>query len=51
MAITAAGIDKINEVWPDHLVSIPKHFGQYLNLEDAKALEAAAKKILNGGRG
>ena len=49
VAITAAGIDKINEVWPDHVVSILKHFGQYLDLEDAKALEAAAKKILNGG--
>ncbi len=47
LAITQAGIDKIDEVWPDHQLSIQKHFGEHLDPEDAKALQAATEKILN----
>ena len=50
VAITQAGIDKIDEVWPDHMASIQRHFGQFLDVEDAQALEVAAKKVLSGGR-
>ena len=47
LAITQAGIDKIDEVWPDHLVSIHKHFGQYLDRRDAESLQTATEKILD----
>ncbi len=47
LAITQAGIDKIDEVWPDHAVSIQKHFGQHLDRRDAKSLQTATEKILN----
>ena len=50
VAITQTGIDKINEVWPDHVVSIQKHFGQYLDRKDAEALQTATEKILSVGR-
>lgn len=49
LAITQAGIDKIDEVWPGHVASIQRHFGQYLNRQDAEAVKIAANKILNGG--
>jgi len=47
LAITQAGMDKIDEVWPHHELSIQKHFGQYLDPKGAKALQAATEKILN----
>ena len=47
LAITQAGIDKIDEVWPDHQLSIQKHFGEHLDPEDAKTLQATTEKILN----
>ena len=47
LAITEAGIDKINEVWPDHELSIHNHFGRHLDPKDAKALQALTEKILN----
>jgi len=47
LAITQAGIDKIDEVWPDHELSIQNHFGKYLDPESAKALQAVTEKILN----
>ena len=47
LAITQAGTDKIDEVWPDHELSIQNHFGQYLDPKGAKALQAATEKILN----
>ncbi len=47
LAITQAGIDKIDEVWPDHQVSIQKHFAQHLDPEDVKALQATTQKILD----
>ena len=47
LAITQAGIDKIDEVWPDHQLSIQNHFAQHLDPEDAKALQATTEKILN----
>ena len=47
LAITQAGVDKIDEVWPDHTLSIQKHFGRHLDSEGAKALQAATEKILN----
>ena len=49
VAITQAGINKLDEVWPDHIVSIQKHFGQYLDRKDTEALQAATKKILSAG--
>jgi len=45
--ITQAGIDKIDEVWPDHVASIQKHFGQYLNGQDVESLRDATQKILD----
>ena len=50
VAITQAGIDKIDEVWPDHVLSIQKHFGRYLDRKDAEALQTATEKILSVGR-
>ena len=47
LAITQAGSDKIDEVWPDHELSIQNHFGQHLDPKGAKALQAATEKILN----
>ena len=47
LAITQAGIDKIDEVWPDHQLSIQNHFAQHLDPEDVKALQATTQKILN----
>ncbi len=47
LAITQAGTDKIDEVWPNHELSIQKHFGQHLDPKGAKALPAATEKILN----
>ena len=47
LAITQAGIDKIDEVWPDHQLSIQKHFGKHLDPEDVKALQATTEKILD----
>ena len=51
LAITQAGIDKIDEVWPDHQLSIQNHFGQHLDPKGAKALQAATEKILNPNAG
>ncbi len=47
LAITQAGTDKIDEVWPDHELSIQSHFGQHLDPKGAKALQAVTEKILN----
>ena len=47
LAITQAGTEKIDEVWPDHRFSIQKHFGEHLDRKGAKALQAATEKILN----
>ena len=47
LAITQAGIDKIDEVWPDHQLSIQKHFGEHLDPDDVKALQATTEKILD----
>ena len=46
VAITQAGIDRLDEIWPDHVASIQNHFGQYLDPSDAKALQTATEKIL-----
>ncbi|MFV1999569.1 MAG: MarR family winged helix-turn-helix transcriptional regulator, partial [Acidimicrobiia bacterium] len=47
LVITEAGIDKIDEVWPDHVASIQKHFGQYLMMQDVKSLQGLTEKILD----
>jgi hypothetical protein len=44
--ITAAGTAKIAEVWPDHTASIQKHFGQYLDADDAESLRTVTAKVL-----
>jgi len=46
VAITRAGNDKINQVWPDHVTSVWKHYGQYLDADDIDAIETASRKIL-----
>jgi DNA-binding MarR family transcriptional regulator len=46
VAITREGNDKINEVWPDHVASIWKHYGQYLDADDMDAIETASRRIL-----
>lgn len=48
VVVTEAGNDKINEVWPDHVASVYRHFGSHLDREDGEAIEIAAKKILAG---
>ena len=48
LVITQGGIAKIDEVWSDHEYSIQQHFGQYLDAKDAKAINTASKKILDG---
>jgi len=48
LVITQAGIDKIDEVWPDHVASIEEHFGQYLDGRDIESLRDATRKILDG---
>jgi len=48
VVMTDAGNAKANAVIPDHGASIQRHFGQYLDPEDAEALTIAAKKILHG---
>jgi len=46
VAITRAGNDKINQVWPDHVASVWKHYGQYLDGDDVDAIETASRRIL-----
>ena len=46
VAITRAGSDKINQVWPDHVASVWKHYGRHLDAEDLDAIETASRKIL-----
>lgn len=48
LAITEAGVAKMNEVWADHERSIQEHFGQYLDSKDTAAIRNAAEKVLNG---
>jgi len=47
LVTTEAGIDKIDDVWPDHVASIEEHFGQYIDAKDAESLQIATEKILN----
>jgi len=48
VVVTNAGNEKINEIWADHVDSINRHFGQYLDLEDADAIKTAGQKVFNG---
>jgi DNA-binding MarR family transcriptional regulator len=48
LVITKEGMDKIDEVWPDHVASIQKHFGQFLDNDDLESLDVATQKILCG---
>ncbi len=47
LAITQAGIDKIDEVWPDHELSIQSYFGRHLDPQGTKALQAVTENILD----
>lgn len=47
LVITEAVIDKIDDVWPDHVAGIEEHFGQYIDAKDAESLQIATEKILN----
>lgn len=48
LAITDAGLARINEVWDDHESSIQEHFGRYLDSDDARAIRKATEKVLEG---
>jgi DNA-binding MarR family transcriptional regulator len=48
VVITEAGNEKIDDLWADHMASIHKHFGQYLDREDVDAIKRVASKILAG---
>lgn len=50
VAITPAGIEKIDAVWPDHVASIERHFGRYIDSDEAKALKQTSRKIQAGER-
>jgi DNA-binding MarR family transcriptional regulator len=43
--ITPAGRDKIDAVWPDHVASIDRHFGRFVDPEEAKVLQRASNRI------
>jgi len=45
LRITDAGIEMLDEVWPDHQQSIWRHFARHLDASDLKALQRAAQKI------
>ena len=36
--ITPAGLEKVDEVWADHVASIDSHFGRHLDEDDAEHL-------------
>ena len=46
VAITPSGLDKIDEVWPDHVASIERHFGRHIQGADAKMLRGLTSRIL-----
>ena len=48
LAITEAGIAKIDEVWDDHQRGIQKYFGRHLDASDAAAIRRATEKVLGG---
>lgn len=48
LAITDAGMAKIDQVWDDHQHSIQEHFGQYLERDDATAIRDATERVLDG---
>ncbi|MEX2651199.1 MAG: MarR family transcriptional regulator [Acidimicrobiia bacterium] len=45
LRITNAGIEKLDEIWPDHQRSIWQHFARHLDASDLRALQRAAEKI------
>lgn len=45
VAITEAGSEKIDAVWPDHVASIERHFGRYIDPAEAVALRRASTRI------
>ena len=49
LAITQEGINKIDEVWPDHAESIQRHFGRYVDAAGINALVSTADRITNSG--
>ncbi len=50
VAITPAGIDKIDAIWPDHVASIERHFGRYIDVGDAKTLQNIGRRVQDGER-
>jgi DNA-binding MarR family transcriptional regulator len=50
VAITSAGIDKIDAVWPDHVASIERHFGRCIDSDEATALTRISRRIQVGER-
>ena len=47
LAITQAGIEKMDEVCPDHELGIQRHFGRHLDANAARVMQAVAEKIIN----
>jgi len=47
VVLTQVGEEKIHEVWPDHVASVEKHFGQFLDTNDLAAIEVATQKVLS----
>jgi DNA-binding MarR family transcriptional regulator len=46
VALTAKGVLKLEELWPDFTTSIQQHFGRHLKPSDVSAIKRAANKIL-----
>jgi DNA-binding MarR family transcriptional regulator len=49
VALTDAGVGKLETLWPDFATSIHEHFGQHLSHEDIEAITVATSKILQAG--
>ena len=48
VAITPAGVAKVDAVWLDHVASIRRHFGRFIDPAEATALRHTTQKIVGG---
>jgi DNA-binding MarR family transcriptional regulator len=46
IALTEAGVGKLESLWPDFATSIQNHFGRHLSHGDIKAITVAMNKVL-----
>ena len=49
--ITASGREKLDTVWPDHVESIERHFGRYIDAAEATVLQGVTTRIREGSSG